>query len=225
MSQGGDQSIMTFRRGEQTFRRGVDRLFDQIDQFTIYNAMFAIGALWSSRALGQGLKDDHLFGIDSFVFPLSLGVPLAGVAEAAFAEQQAESRTLLIEAGLQASTMPDHAPFTRGFNSVLWLPITPVFVDFVERVKPWLRYTCGGVEHWPASVYFARVIRNAISHGGRLDMIRKPWRDAEWHHLKFGKSDHDTQAIGPGGFLSPADMLFLMIDASDELDRIGCPLL
>jgi hypothetical protein len=76
---------------------------------------------------------------------------------------------------------------------------------------------------WPPTIYFARLIRNAVSHGGRLHMTHDPGRDAEWHHLKFGKSDDGKQAIGPGGFLSPADMLFLMIDTGDELDRIGCP--
>ena len=216
---------MTFRRGDQTFRRGADRLFNQIDQFTIYNAMFTIGTLWTSKALGNGFNNDDCAIIDSFVFPLSAGIPLAGVAEAAFAERPAEVRILHIQPGPQATTMPDHAPFTRGFNSVLWLPITPVFVDFVERAKPWLKATYGGVAHWPETMYFARMVRNAISHGGRLDTIRKPWRDAEWHHLKFGKADHEKQAIGEDGFLSPADMLFLMIDAGDELDRIGCPLL
>jgi hypothetical protein len=69
-----------------------------------------------------------------------------------------------------------------------------------------------------------RLIRNAISHGGRLYMTHDPRRAAEWHHLKFVYSDNGKQAIGAGGILSPADLLFLMIDADDELDKIGCPM-
>jgi hypothetical protein len=129
---------MTHRRGSATFKRGVDRLFKQVDQFTIYQAMFSISALWASKALGRGIDHDDVTAIDSFAFPLSLDVPLAGVAEAAFAERQAESRTIVVQEGRKAHTMADDVPFSQGFNSVLWLPITPIFVDFYEGIRPWI---------------------------------------------------------------------------------------
>jgi hypothetical protein len=144
-------------------------------------------------------------------------------AEAAFEERQVDTRTIVIQTGRKAPTMPDHLPFSRGLNSVLWLPITPVFVEFFERARPWLEQNYSGQRSWPPTIYFTRLIRNAVSHGGRLHMEHNPKRVAEWHHLKFAYSDNGKQAIGPGGFLSPADLLFLMIDASDELDEIGYP--
>lgn len=217
---------MTYRRGQQSFRSGVDRLFEHVDQFIIHQTMFCIGALWASRALSYSFDHDDTAVIDSAAFPLSLEIPLAGVAEAAFAEQQAETRTITVHEGRKAPGVPNHLPFTRGLNNVLWLPITPIFVDFYERNRPWAEQTYegnGGQKSWPPNFYFMRLIRNAVSHGGKLYMTHDPRRDAEWHHLKFGYSDNGTQVIGPGGVLSPADLLFLMIDASDELDKIGCP--
>jgi hypothetical protein len=162
---------MMFRRGSLTFKRGVDRLFDQIDQFTIHQAMFAIGALWASKALGKGIGPDDVFTIDSFAFPLSLDIPLAGVTEAAFAERQVESRTIVIQAGQKAKA---DMPFSQGFNSVAWLPITPIFVDFYERVRPWMEQNHKGQNSWPPTLHFMRLIRNAISHGGRLYMTHDP---------------------------------------------------
>jgi hypothetical protein len=175
------------------------------------------------RKLGRGIAYDDVATIDSFVFPLSIDVPLGGVAEEAFEERQIDARTIVIQTERKAPALPDDLPFSRGLNSVLWLPITSIFVEFFERVKPWIEQNHSGQKSWPPTIYFARLIRNAVSHGGRLCITRDPGRDAEWHHLKFGKSDDAKQAIGAGGFLSPADMLFLMIDTSDELDRIGCP--
>jgi hypothetical protein len=214
---------MTNKRGPITFRRGVDRLFEQVDQFTIHNTMFFIGALWASKALGRGIDHDDVATIDSFAFALSVDIPLGGVAEAAFQERQADERTIVVQAGRKGPTMPDHLPFSRGLNSVLWFPSTSIFVEFFERVKPWMQQNYPSQKLWPPTIYFARLIRNAVSHGGRLHITHDPGRDAEWHHLKFGRSDDGKQAIGPGGFLSPADMLLLMIDTGDELDRIGCP--
>jgi hypothetical protein len=54
-------------------------------------------------------------------------------------------------------------------------------------------------------------------------MTHDPRRVAKWHHLAFSYADNRKQVIGTKGFLSPADLMFLMIDVGDELDKIGCP--
>jgi hypothetical protein len=129
---------MTLRRGPITFHRGTDRLFEHVDQFVIQQALFSIGALWASKTLGCGLDPVDISTIDSFAFPLSLDIPIAGVVEAAFEERLASTRSLTIRPGTTANTMQDSTPFTQGFNTVFWLPITPIFVDFYERHRPWV---------------------------------------------------------------------------------------
>lgn len=218
---------MTAKRGAITFRRGVDRLFESVDQFTIQQAMFSIGALWASGALGGGIGHDDCTSIDSMAFPLSLDIPLAGVAETAFAEKPVNSRTLVIHEATRADKMPADAPFSQGLNHVLWLPITLVFISFFEGIRPWMdqKYPpSAGQKAWPPTLFFARQIRNAAAHNGQVHFLKDIGRTAGWHHLKIAFSDNGKAALGPNGFMSPADLMFLMIDASDELDQIGCPI-
>jgi hypothetical protein len=122
-----------------------------------------------------------------------------------------------------AKKMPDSTPFTQGFNSIFWLSITPIFVDFYERHRPWVEQNHSG-KACPPTFYFARMVRNAVSHGGKPHFTRDPNRSANWHHFKFAYSDRETPIIGAGGILSPADLFFLMLDTSDELDVLACPL-
>jgi len=186
--------------------------------------MFAIAALWVSKTIGRGIANDDVTVIDSMSFPLSLEIPLAGVADAAFAGKQAETRTIIIKDGTQADKMESDGLFSQGFNDVFWIPITPLFVEFFEAGHGWLkkRYP-SGPQSWPAPLDFARHIRNAVSHGGRLHIDKDRGQTAGWHHLTIAFSDNTKQAIGPNGFMSPADLLFLMIDAGEALDQIGCP--
>jgi hypothetical protein len=215
---------MTLRRGPITFHRGTDRLFEHVDQFIIQKALLSLGALWASKTLGRGFDPEDVATIDSFAFLLSLDIPLAGVIEGAFEERLASTRSLVIRPGTTANTMPNSTPSTQGFNSVVWLPIVPIFVDFYERHRPWIEQTYSGLKSWPPTFYFARLVRNAVSHGGKLHFTHDPRRSADWHHLKFVYSDDGKPIIGVGGILSPADMFFLMLDTSDELDALACPL-
>jgi hypothetical protein len=57
-----------------------------------------------------------------------------------------------------------------------------------------------------------------------LTFDHDPKRLAEWHHLKYGYADKGKQIIGVGGILSVADLFCLMLDTSDELDKLKCPL-
>jgi hypothetical protein len=211
--------------GPITFSAAGDRLFEYVDQFLILNAATAVGVLWASKQLGPGLSQVDYGQIDSQIFPLSLVVPFGGVLEDAMSERTATSRTLTIESGQKAPTMPDGAPFTQGFNGVLWHVITPIFVNFYERHLPWMEKNVGKQSAWPDTFYFARLIKNSISHGGKVHFTRDPKRTATWHHLRYDGGDHGKVMIGATGVFSISDLLFLMFDVSDELDGLGCPII
>jgi hypothetical protein len=213
---------MSISPGPILFVRGKDRLFDYMDQFVVQQSMFTIGLLWASGSLGRGPAQDDVVSIDSFAFPLSLDVPFGGVAEDAFAERAARSRNFVIKSGKQAHEMPESSAFTQGFNRVLWLPITPIFVNFYEQVRPWMEMNFKKQTLWPSTMFFASFIRNAVSHGGLLHITHNSGRTGQWHHLAYRYGDKD-QIIGPRGALSPSDFIFLMLEMSEELDQIGCP--
>ncbi len=214
---------MTLKRGDVTFSKGQDRLFGHIDQYVLLSVALAFAAFAFARPRHPGNGDIEI-SVDSEAFPLCLDIPADGVMAAAFREEGAEARTLHILDRRRSGDMSQETAFTRGFNNVLWLPISPIFVDFYERYRPWVESAYGKQSNWPDVFYFARLVRNAISHGGALHFTHDPKRTALWHHLSYDFGHHGTQIIGPRGAFSPADLVFLMMDASDELDRIGCPM-
>jgi hypothetical protein len=154
---------------------------------------------------------------------LSLALPFGGVLEPTFQGKPATSHTVTIEPERKAAAMPSSAPFSQGFNHILWLPILPIFVDFYERHRRWVKHNYGEQRLWPNTYYFARLVRNAISHGGCLQFDHDPKRTAEWQHLKYRHADQGVQIIGAGGAFSVADLFCLMLDTSEELDRLKCP--
>jgi hypothetical protein len=101
--------------------------------------------------------------------------------------------------------------------------ITPIYVDFFERYRPWLQTTYGTqTDTWPQLFNFARMIRNWISHHqGHVNFESPKAPPVTWHHLTYGQSDKGKRVIG--GDMGFAEMIILMFELSDELDRLGCP--
>jgi hypothetical protein len=102
--------------------------------------------------------------------------------------------------------------------------IAPFFVEFYEDQIPWYlaniqRDKSKFVEPWG----FARAVRNAMSHGSGILHINDPAAPTvKWHHLHYGPADNGKKIIGTD--LGVGDILILMMEMSDNLDQLGCPL-
>jgi hypothetical protein len=113
------------------------------------------------------------------------------------------------------------------FSSILGALLQPFFVSFFETHKDWIKQACGGNAYtWPTIFNFARVIRNAILHNeGRIKFDNIGAGPVNWHHLSYSPDQNGHLAVSnEGGDLASADILILMFEMSDELDRLGCPL-
>jgi hypothetical protein len=102
--------------------------------------------------------------------------------------------------------------------------ISPTFVQFYEDNAEWMEKSYGKNPHeWPSSIWnFGRVVRNAISHGGCINIDDKTAPTVTWYHLAYGPAQNKQLIIGTD-FLF-ADLMILMFEMSDELDRLGRPI-
>lgn len=118
---------------------------------------------------------------------------------------------------------PSYQSKIAGTKDVLMGLVTPIYVDFYEQHRTWMRATYGDLDRWPELFRFAWAVRNAISHhGGKINITDPNLRPVTWHKLSYDHCYAGTEIIGP--VLTLADMIVLMFEISDKLDELGCPL-
>ncbi len=99
------------------------------------------------------------------------------------------------------------------------LAISVVFVNFYDKYNDWLHDNVSGKPRdWPDVLQFTRLVRNAMAHDGCILIRGERAVGAKWHHLAYEKADNGTRLIGTS--LHAGDLLILLVEASQELDRL-----
>lgn len=196
-----------------------ERLFEPMKHLATLFASVGIAAQYYADGRVTVNPGDYLT-IESNQFPMQVRVPMSGPVEAALMEIPVSRIDLTVEAGTQP---PAYRIFTTGYQSLIRHLIAPLFVDFYEQHLPWIEANLGGRDgsNWPTVLDFARVIRNACSHGGKLTFKTPTSRTVSWRGITYSPADHDKLVVCAD--LSSADLIALMFDISDELDARGCP--
>lgn len=70
---------------------------------------------------------------------------------------------------------------------------------------------------WPAAWSFGRVVRNALSHGGRLN-IRGPLH-VRWKRLSYTQADHGRHIVN--GDVWPGDLIILLTEMEAQLPGVA----
>lgn len=88
-----------------------------------------------------------------------------------------------------------------------------LLTNFVEEQKSFLKEKHGAVAKWPPVWNFARVIRNAMAHGGsiRIDDNTK----VEWKRLRYSKGENGRRIINVD--IWPADLFILIKEMEQAL--------
>jgi len=101
--------------------------------------------------------------------------------------------------------------------------IGALFSVFSEQAVDWIyQNRTTDRDNFPPVANFCRVVRNALAHGGTIN-IKSPkspvvsWRGLTYSHADFGKAIINT------GDLSLGDLFLLMIELEMELDGLGAP--
>lgn len=151
---------------------------------------------------------------------LTLVTAANGWLEAGLNKKVAEFEIELVPAFSQAGVASEY-----DGNVVVDLMVNmavPIFSLHYDSCYEWLRSNGhGDTKLWPMTVDFGRLVRNAASHGGRIDQRNPSYRSLTWNGLTYSPADNGKQIIGREIFLG--DILTLMIEMDDELVALGAP--
>lgn len=102
--------------------------------------------------------------------------------------------------------------------------LSGIFISFYETYRQWLWDNISkDVGNWPAPWTFSVVVRNAMAHGGYVDIRSKSHPLYVWHHIRVEYADSAKGRLLVGGDFTIADIVLLMIEMSDALATVGCP--
>lgn len=208
-----------------------DKLFEFIKALSIIiDAVFtAIGAL-----RGQGTPkpgSGNIVRVNCNQVPFNIILPLGdpmnsvitGVYPAFIDTKFVPHQPPPIPTQRQASPFPIKLNTQTTMLSFMYL-ITPIFVDFWEKYRPWIEdnQPKGKPDLWENPLNFARMVRNWISHHHGHVFFRYPAEpNVSWHGLSYSYADNGKKVID--GDLGMGDLIVLLFEISDTLDRLGCP--
>jgi hypothetical protein len=199
-----------------------DRLFEHVNTLLIMLA--ALGHAASLMVGGNTHRDRKpVMRIGTGWPDLGFAVPLRGPLEHALAATLPEyiEIGIMTDAGELAKQLPNAKAQTGQLNTTMAHIMSPVFLAFFDRYNVWARDEFGDVAKWPLPLNFARVIRNAAAHNGKLDIRNPNAQPASWRGLTYGPSDHGREIIGTD--IKLGEILALMFDVDDCLTSIGAP--
>lgn len=214
---------MTALSGVRVLNEGKDRLFDPMHRVLII--IDGIGIALTALITGRLVEAGKYAVIGCRQFPIEIKAPVLTPTQALACGSP------MTEIGFffgpkEATVLPPGQTQTniKGYGHPTLVAVTPIYVDFFEKHKGWLRATLGGDPNtWPPLFNFARAVRNFISHhAGHVHFDNPNAPSVTWHHLTYMPADEGKQVIGSD--IDLGDLIVLLFELSDELDRLGCPL-
>jgi hypothetical protein len=198
--------------------RGKSRLFEPIFSFlTLYDCI-GIAVSYFARGRAQGKLGDYGLAYPN-QFPLQVKHITRGLVESALARHRIDGFPLTVE----PKGTPPTGFETDGFQDIVTNAISPTFIAYFENQRPWLDSNVStDTRLWPPIWQFARVVRNAASHGGTLNWLNDKAPPVSWYHLTYSAKDRGKLVVG--GDLILGDLLILMLEMDKELDHLGCPI-
>lgn len=132
-------------------------------------------------------------------------------AKPAFIEVTAETRMPATDPQIPLSGLD------KAFNMIF----APFFTNYFEKHIDDVRSRFGASDTtWPPSWQMAWVVRNAVSHNGRVWFKSARHPPVSWQGLVLSPKDNGTEVIG--NLVTTGDLVFLLLDM--ETDRTGVPL-
>jgi hypothetical protein len=180
-------------------------------------------AIWLAGASVMGAAhtvplQGKTFDLESAQFPVVLKLP--SIAPFFYAFHNAPG-PISYQIGFVPFTPPDIHHKTGSLRSIHHAVFSAYLVIFYERHKDWIAVTyTSDPDKWPEPFRFLRAMRNAIAHDGKIGLRPKD-RPVVWHHVKYDQASNGRSVLPDE--LSVGDILILLFEVSDELDRLGAP--
>jgi hypothetical protein len=214
---------MTHLRG--TFRTEPGhRLHFYLNQIHIYLEMVAI-----SIVVTRKITRPQSFLLGSPLLGVQVEFPLPEFGSVAYATEGSIPETIEMRISDNALDKYDETQAAKGlkrrqsegFIGIVFF-FSGTFVMFWDSYSEAIQAACGNDAYkWPSILNFARVIRNACSHGGKIHFKNMNAAPVQWHSCSLSPADHGKLIIGED--FNPTTLLILMWEISEELDRLGIP--
>jgi hypothetical protein len=103
---------------------------------------------------------------------------------------------------------------TWGIKTFMDYVFQPFIVNYYERHLGEIRSKAGTAKAWPPAWQMARVVRNAISHGGKVHFASMSHPPVMWRGLSLGPAHQGQQLLGE--IINGADLFQLVTDMEEE---------
>ena len=208
---------MTQLKGDMQLKKGKDRLIEPI--FLLSVICGSVSAAFAFKVTGNADYAAEC-GFQSLQFDRYVMLPVLDPIGQLLEKNEVPDR---FKFRLDEQPKPETAPTGPSpLEKVFLNVILHFFVEFFEKNKSWIKSKFG--QHhkfWPPTWQFAKVVRDAASHDGAIKITDQAFVPVSWHNLTYGLDQNGRQIFGVD--LSLADILILMIEMSETLDKAGCP--
>jgi hypothetical protein len=208
--------------------RGKHRLYDFL--VTLTTTLACVQTAIVFRLGGNtNWEAGRYMSFESLVFDVEVRLPLGTVVETIAQRIPVNSTDLsILEKSWDYMAPRPGEAFGPNLGALNTRIITPLFVEFYEDARQWLEDEARKTHKvqyvwtlWANVWQFGRIIRNALSHGaGRVDIRDETFVPITWHSITYGHAQNG-QSIWTD--LSLADLVILVLEMNDELDRLGYP--
>lgn len=110
---------------------------------------------------------------------------------------------------------PKHLLNLSVFQGLAGSLAASAFTGFYEKFKKIVKKKFGNEDDWPPIWRFAWVIRNSLSHNGKIAFNDKDKEPVEWSGLKISPGPSTSKVLFD--MLTPVELVCLMIDMDKEL--------
>lgn len=198
-----------------------DRLFPTIHNLVISASTLSIAL---SAALGGPMPDTpgSNIALGCGAKPLSVKIHASTVAFRMAFEGRPFNGLPIEIFGPEGTVLAGQANFTHHFEPISRAIFFPHFVEYFERYKDTIyKLYPGGRLKWPEPLGFCAVVRDAISHNGIR--ILNSQETVVFGSRSYSKTDnHDPFLARELGF---GDLLLLMLEMTEHLDKGKCPII
>jgi hypothetical protein len=113
---------------------------------------------------------------------------------------------------------------TMGLAKIWGMTVGSLLGDFYEGYRDWLEQNVNKNPYkWPSVWNFGRIIRNSVAHGGAIYFINPKAAPVKWYDLEYGPTDNGKPVLFND--MAMGDFIALLFEMSNELDKLGAPII
>lgn len=211
--------VVTLSAGPIVIRNN-SRLCNPMNEILVLTSALSYSMLTLTEAAKPAVDPNLCFNLPCARYTFSINVPIFGPIEGILKNETVTEMTL------QAKVMPPAEEGTTRvqLGNILLNIVGPIFCNYYERQAEWLKANVDqSPQNWPGLLNFARVVRNAVVHFGRIRIDNPNAQAVSWRGVSYGPSDNGREIYVHD--LNTGDFIALMVEIDHEMNALGAPAL